>query len=181
MFAALTIASTRSSVMSLVSILIRRLTSGQPLRALPSPAICRSLPQTARLPFCRRKTARGPFIGFAHPQPVRPMQSKKSRSRLRRLRRGSGWQARDRETLPSRTAEMQAGVRHPAYGVNKRADKLVPTATKSPSAITTANLSHLPERLSGWRRVLERLSAAPRCGTEGGLAPWRYWSGRPPR
>ena len=78
MFAVLTIASTRSSVMSLVSILIRRLTSGQPLRALPSAVICRSLPQTARLPFCRRKTARGPFIGFAHPQPVRPMQSKKA-------------------------------------------------------------------------------------------------------
>jgi len=76
---------------------------------------------------------------------------------------------------------MQAGVRHPAYAVNKQAEKLVPIATKSPSAITTANLSRLPERLPGRRRVLERLPAATRCGTGGGLAPCQYWSGRPPR
>src|SRR5271167_1543652 len=40
-----------------------------------------------------------------------------------RLRPGCGWQTRDRETLPSRTAKMKAGVRHPAYAANKRTNR----------------------------------------------------------
>ena len=171
MFAVLTIASTRSSVMSPVSILIRRLTSGSAIACPPVGrhlSIATSDGAIAFLP--PEDGARA--LHRLHPPPAGATDAvEKNRSRLRRLRRGSGWQARDRETLPSRTAEMQAGVRHPAYAVNKQAQKLVPIATKSPSAITTANLSHLPERLSGRRRVLERLSAAPRYETEGGLAP----------
>src|SRR5215471_7178012 len=51
---------------------------------------------------------------------------KKSRGRLHRLRPGCGWQTRDRETLPSRTAEMKTGVRHPAYMVQQRSREVVP-------------------------------------------------------
>src|ERR1700741_1084884 len=54
----------------------------------------------------------------------RRRRSEKRPESASRLRVGCGWQTRDRETLPSRTKKMKASVRHLAYGVNKRANRL---------------------------------------------------------
>src|SRR5262249_14932840 len=54
----------------------------------------------ARLPVARSRPSRG-----------RPLRAKKAGADQGRHRRGSGWQTRDRETLPSRTAKEEASVR----------------------------------------------------------------------
>ena len=96
-------------------------------------------------------------------------RSEKRPESASRLRPGCGWQTRDRETLPSRTAKMKAGVRHPAYPANKGTDRLFqPRATGCSGYAARCPFVFRP---AGYRNGDKRLLDRP--------ASWR--DNKPPR